>query len=208
MNDNKVRFSWSQFLVGGLVALVYGLLALLLPATILDTFMTVSGIVVAVAGVIWLIVAINRKKKGLPWSMSLFEAIVMILLGAAAIVWSQKTAEVLIVIIGIWVAIIGLMQLLTLLSLSKFVYRGVFLVCSLLAITFGVIMIFNPFESAEFFVKLTGVIALLVGIMTIMFSFAIRSINGKINKQIDREIKAENRKKNAEIVEDAEVIED
>lgn len=166
------------------MALVYGLLALLLPATILDTFMTVSGIVAAVFGVIWLLVAFNRKKNGMPWGISLFEAIVMILLGVAAIVWSQKTAEVLIVIIGIWVAIIGLMQLITLLSLSKFVYRGVFLICSLLAICFGVLMIFNPFESAEFFIKLTGVIALLVGIMTIMFSFAIRSLQNK-SRQAD-----------------------
>ena len=175
----KLKLNWSHFLIGGLVALVYGLLALLMPGGLLKTVMTVSGIVVIVAGVICLLISLSRKKKMMPWSILLFESVVMILLGLAAIVWSQKTIEVLIIIIGIWIAFIGLMQLISLLSISKFVYKGFFIVCSLLAMVFGVLMIVNPFESAEFFVTLTGVIALLVGIMTMMFSLAIRRVGGE-----------------------------
>lgn len=175
MIDN-LKLNWSHFLIGGLIALVYGLLALLMPGGLLQTIMTISGIVVIAAGVICLLVSLSRKKKMLPWSMLLFESIVMILLGIAAIVWSRKTVEVFIIIIGIWVAFIGLMQLITLLRVSKFVYKGFFIVCSLLALAFGALMIINPFESAEFFVTLTGVIALLVGIMTIMFSLAVRRV--------------------------------
>ena len=199
---NKVQFNWSQFLLGGLIALIYGILALLLPADILKTFMTVSGIVVIVAGLVFLLVAFSRKKKALPWGMLLFEAIVMVLLGVAAIVWSEKTVEVLIIIIGIWVAVIGFMQLISLLSLTRFVYRGFFLVCSVLALAFGILMIFNPFESAEFFVKLTGVIALFVGILTIMFSLALRSMQGKIEKLEDRSPKTEDRSQISEVSEE------
>ena len=174
--ENKVKLNWSHFLIGGLIALVYGLLALLLPKGIIQTVMIVSGIVVIAAGIICLFVSLSRKKNMQPWSMLLFESIVMVLLGLAAIVWSRKTVEVLIIIIGIWVAFIGLMQLIFLLNISKFVYKGFYIVCSLLALVFGVLMIVNPFESVEFFVTLTGVIALLVGIMTIMFSLAVRRI--------------------------------
>lgn len=205
---NKVQFNWSQFLLGGLIALVYGILALLLPADILKTFMTVSGVVVIVAGLIFLLVAFSRKKKALPWGMLLFEAIVMVLLGVAAIVWSEKTVEVLIIIIGIWVAVIGFMQLISLLSMTKFVYRGFFLVCCILALAFGILMIFNPFESAEFFVKLTGVIALLVGILTIMFSLALRSMQGKIEKSEVRRQETEVRSQKIEVNEINEVNEE
>lgn len=172
----NLKLNWSHFLIGGLIALIYGLLALLLPNGLVQTVMTVSGIVVIVAGIICLLVSLSRKKKMQPWSMLLFESIVMILLGVAAIVWSQKTVEVLIIIIGVWVAFIGLMQLIFLLKISKFVYKGFYIICSLLAMVFGVLMIVNPFETAEFFITLTGVIALLVGIMTIMFSIAIRRL--------------------------------
>lgn len=215
--ENKVQFNWSQFLVGGLVALIYGLLALLLPEGILKTFMTISGVVVIVAGVICGLVALNRRKKDLPWGMLLFEAIVMILLGIAAIVWSEKTIELLIIIIGVWVAVIGLMQLISLLTLTKFVYKGFYIACSILALGFGILMILNPFESLEFFVKLTGAIALVVGIMTIMFSLALRSLQGKINKQLNQtaipkqeiveDVEAEVVEEK-DVVEDAEIIED
>ncbi|MBR4391767.1 MAG: DUF308 domain-containing protein [Bacteroidales bacterium] len=200
--ESKVKTNWNQFLVGGLVALVYGLVALLLPGGLLETVMTISGIVVIVAGVICLLVSLRRRKNMQPWGLLLFESVVMILLGVAAIVWSQKTVELLIIIIGVWVAVIGLMQLFALLTLSKFVYRGFFIVCSLLALAFGVLMIINPFESAEFFVKLTGAIALVVGILTIMFAFAVRSLQGKANRQLQKESAS------SVVVEDAEVVEE
>lgn len=175
---NTAKLNWTHFLIGGLVALVYGLLALLLPGGIIQTIMTVSGIILIIAGVICFLISLNRKKKMQAWKMLLFESIVMVLLGLAAVIWSQKTVEVLIIIIGIWVAFIGLMQLIFLLKISKFVYKGFFIVCSLLALVFGILMIINPFESAEFFVTLTGVIALLVGIMTTMFSLAVKRVEG------------------------------
>ena len=103
----NLKLNWSHFLIGGLVALIYGLLALLLPEGIVQTVMTVSGVVVIVVGVICLLVSLSRKKKMQPWSMLLFESIVMMLLGIAAIVWSQKTVEVLIIIIGVWVAFVN-----------------------------------------------------------------------------------------------------
>lgn len=43
-----------------------------------------------------------------------------------------------------------------------------------LSICFGILLIINPFESAELFVKITGVIALLFGVIMVMFGFSIR----------------------------------
>lgn len=208
--ENKVNFNWSNFLVGGLIALVYGLLALLLPEGVVTTVVIVMGIGLILVGAVGLLIAFNRKKKERPWGMLLFESVVMVLLGIAAVIWSEKAVDMLFIIIGVWVAVIGLMQLITLLSLSKFVYKIFYIVCSVLAIAFGVLMILKPFDSAQFFVRLTGAIALLVGILTIMFSLAVRSLQGKVNKQLKKRASAPGKVENveAEVVEDAEIIED
>lgn len=207
--ENKVKFNWSNFLVGGLIALVYGILALLLPQGIIGTIVTFFGIALIIAGVIGILIAISRKKKERPWGMLLFESIVMILLGIAAIVWSEKTVDMLIIIIGVWVAVIGLMQLISLLSLSKFVYKTFYIICSILAIVFGFLMILRPFESLQFFVKITGAVALVVGILTIMFSLALRSLQGKINKKLNQSTPTETIEDvEAEVVEDDKVVED
>ena len=186
MNHTPI-LNWSPFLISGLVTLLYGILALLLPADLLQTVMTVMGIVLMVAGVVCAAVSLLRKKNMMPWMLLLFEAIVLILVGVAAIVWSYETVKLLIILIGIWVAIIGLMQLISLIGFKGLANKWFFVVCGFLALAFGILMIVNPFESAEFFVKLTGVIALVVGIMTMMFAFSVKRLEHKIKKQIEIE---------------------
>ena len=165
---------WGSFLVSGLVAIIYGLLALLLPDGLIRTVMLISGAVLVATGLICLIVAMNRKKKGLPWGMLLFEALAMAALGIVAIVWSKETVKLLIFIMGLWSAIIGAMMLFSILRFHFPVNRGFYLICAILSIVFGILLIVNPFESAEVFVKITGVLALAFGIIMMMFGFALR----------------------------------
>lgn len=202
MNNNHHILNWSPFLISGLVTLLYGILALLLPANLLETVMTVMGVILIVTGAVCIGVSLLRKKNMMPWMLLLFEGIVMILVGLAAIIWSYETVKLLIILIGIWVAIIGLMQLISLIGIKGLANKWFFVVCGLLALAFGILMIFNPFESAEFFVKLTGAIALVVGILTLMFAFTVRREQHKIDKQLEKA-----QKDDADIVEDAEVVE-
>lgn len=197
-----VNLNWSPFLISGLVTLLYGILALLLSAEMMKTVMTVTGVILVVAGAVCAGVSLLRKKNMMPWMMLLFEGIVMILVGLAAIIWSYETVKLLIILIGVWVAIIGLMQLISLIGIKGMANKWFFVVCGVLALAFGILMILNPFESAAFFVKLTGAIALVVGILTLMFAFSIRRLQHQVDKQLE---KAE--KDDSDIVEDAEIVE-
>ncbi|MBP5572959.1 MAG: DUF308 domain-containing protein [Bacteroidales bacterium] len=196
------NLNWSPFLISGLVTLLYGILALLLSAEMMKTVMTVTGVILVVAGAVCAGVSLLRKKNMMPWMMLLFEGIVMILVGLAAIIWSYETVKLLIILIGVWVAIIGLMQLISLIGIKGMANKWFFVVCGVLALAFGILMILNPFESATFFVKLTGAIALVVGILTLMFAFSIRRLQHQVEKPLE---KAE--KDDSDIVEDAEIVE-
>ncbi|MCF0201521.1 MAG: DUF308 domain-containing protein, partial [Bacteroidales bacterium] len=79
---------WWSFIVTGLIAIVYALLALLVPENIIPTVVTISGISLSAIGVICLLFSLRRKKNMLPWGMLLFESLVMIALGVVTIVWS------------------------------------------------------------------------------------------------------------------------
>lgn len=162
------------FFVSGLVAIIYGLLALLLPKDIIETVMLVSGICLTVAGVICFIISLRRKKLQLPWGLLLTEAIALVVLGVVAIVWSKETVKLLIFIIGLWSVIIGALMLGSIFRLRFIVNRGFYLVSAILSILFGVLLMVNPFKSVEVFVVITGVLALLFGIIMMMFGFALR----------------------------------
>ena len=162
------------FLVSGLIAIVYGLLAILLPKDFIATIMVASGIIVTAIGVICFLTALSRRKKSLPWIMLLIEAIALIALGIVAIIWSKETVKVLIFIIGLWSVLMGAFMLLVILNKDFMVNRGFYIFSAILSICFGILLIVNPFGSLELFVKITGVIALLFGIIMVMFGFAIR----------------------------------
>ena len=175
---------WGTFIVSGLVAIVYGLLALLLPKDIIKTVMVVSGIGLIVIGMVCLIFSLRRKKVELPWGLLLMEAIALVALGVVAIVWSKETVKLLVFVIGLWSVIIGALMLGSIFRLSHMVNRGFYITSAILSILFGVLLMVNPFESIEFFVALTGVLALAFGIIMMMFGFTLRKVDKDIKVEL------------------------
>ena len=175
---------WGSFMVSGLIAIVYGLLALLLPDDLIQTVMLVSGIGLMAVGIIGIFIALRRKKMDLPWGMLLFEAIVMVILGVVAVVWSKETVKLLVFVLGLWSAVIGVMMLFSIMRFRFLVNRGFYLVSAILSILFGVILVLNPFESAEVFVTITGIMALAFGIIMMMFGFRLKKADEGIKVEL------------------------
>ena len=110
MEVKKANSGWLAFLVSGIVAIGYGVLAILLTekfVDILEIVMRVSGICIAATGVIFLIAAIVRMTKKLPWGLILLEAIALITVGVLSSIYATKALALLVILIGIWSAIIG-----------------------------------------------------------------------------------------------------
>ena len=162
--------------MSGLIAIIYGLLALLLPKEVIETVMLISGIAVILVGVVCFIIALKRHKAKLPWVMLLIEAIAMVALGVVAIVWSKETVKLLVFIIGLWSVIIGALMMGALLSMPRLSNFGFYITSAILSILFGVLLMVNPFESVEIFVTITGIIALVFGIIMMMFGFTINKM--------------------------------
>lgn len=175
--------TWWTFIISGLVAIVYALLALLLPEGIIETIMLVSGIGLIVVGVICFLFALRRRKQQLLWGSLLMEAIALVVLGIVAIVWSKETVKALIFIMGLWTIIIGAMMLFVVLKQRFLINRGFYIVSAALSILFGILLLVNPFESAKVFIVITGVIALAFGIIMMMFGFALRRVDNGISEE-------------------------
>lgn len=184
MQIKASNLSWVSFMVSGLIAIVYGLLALLLPDNIIQTVMLASGICLMVVGLVFLFSALRRKKETKTWGMMFFEAIAMLVLGLVAVIWAKETVKVLIFVLGLWSAIIGVMMLFSIMKLRHLVNRGFYLVSAILSIVFGLILIFNPFDSVEIFVTITGIIALVFGIIMMMFGFRLKNADEGIKVEI------------------------
>ncbi len=186
MEIKKSNFNWWAFLLNGIIAIIYGVLTFTAPADVMVTIITISGIVVIVTGLICLLIAFRRKKNMLPYGLLLFESILLIALGAVAIIWSSGTIKVLGIIIGLWALSIGAFQLFTILNLKGLYNKGFYILSAILSIGFGVLLVFKPFESAQVVTVLSGILALTFGLIMIMFAMNVRRLEKAVDKAMNQ----------------------
>lgn len=198
MEAKKTNSGWLAFFVSGIVAIGYGVLAIMLTERfidILEIIMRVSGICITATGVVFLIAAIVRIVKKLPWALILIEAIALIAAGVASSIMAKETLALLVIIIGIWSAIIGAFMLYVMVrTRDKNLYnRGFYIACAVLSMAFGILLIAHPFGVVQWFIDMSGVIALIFGVIMMMFSFAVRRIDKEIQVEaIESTPKADN----------------
>ena len=181
MEEKKTNSGWIAFLVSGIVAIGYGILAIMFSdkfVDILQKIMLVSGICIAATGGVFLVAAIIRMTKKLPWGLILLEAVALIVVGVLSAVYSIQALKFLVILIGMWSAIIGAFMLLVMARTKNLWNKGFYVVSAILSMIFGVILIAflisRPSEEvASWIFILSGVIALVFGIIMMMFGFAI-----------------------------------
>ena len=186
MEVKKANSGWMAFLVSGIVAIGYGILAIMLTekfVDILEIIMRVSGICIAVTGGVFLAAAIVRMTKKMPWGLTLLEAVALIVVGVLSAVYATQALKLLVILIGMWSAIIGAFMLLVLARTKNLWNKGFYIVSAILSIAFGVLLIAHPFGFVKWFIILSGIIALVFGLIMMMFGFAIR--------RADKEVKVE-----------------
>ena len=187
MEVKKANSGWLAFLVSGIVAIGYGGLAILLTekfVDILEIVMRVSGICIAATGAIFLIAAIVRMTKKLPWGLILLEAIALITVGVLSSIYATKALALLVILIGIWSAIIGAFMLLVMARTKNLWNKGFYIVSAILSIVFGVLLIAHPFGFVKWFIIMSGIIALAFGLIMMMFAFAIHRAEKEVKVEV------------------------
>ena len=197
MEEKKTNAGWVAFLVSGIVAIGYGILAIMLTdqfVDILKMIMRISGICIAVTGGVFLVAAILRMRKKLPWGLILLEAVALIVVGVLSSIYANQALALLVILIGIWSAMIGAFMLLVMARTKNLWNKGFYIVCAILSILFGVLLIAHPFGFVKWFIILSGVIALVFGLIMLMFGFAIHRAEkelAKATKETIEDVQAE-----------------
>jgi uncharacterized membrane protein HdeD (DUF308 family) len=199
MEVKKSNSGWLAFLVSGIVAIGYGVLAIMFSDTfveILQKIMRISGICIAATGGVFLVAAIIRMTKKLPWGLLLLEAVALIVVGVLSAIYSNQALALLVILIGIWSAMIGAFMLLVMARTKNLWNKGFYVVSAILSIIFGILTIAHPFGFVSWFIILSGIIALVFGLIMMMFAFAVHRADKETEKETVKEVEVQ-----AEVVE-------
>lgn len=166
---------WGWIALRGVCAVIFGLLALVLPGVTLTVLVILWGSYALVDGVLALVAGVRMREGGKPlWSL-----IVVGLLGIAAgvvtFLWPGVTALTLIFIIGCWAIAIGLFQIIAAVRLRKQI-QGEWLhaLSGLLSIVFGLAVVLRPGAGAIAFAWLIGWFAIFFGVLLLGLAFKLR----------------------------------
>ncbi|MTG89275.1 HdeD family acid-resistance protein [Cellulosimicrobium sp. BIT-GX5] len=178
------RQVWYWPVLRGVLAIIFGIVALSWPDKTAAVIIWVVGIFAVVDGVVEIVEGIRRRGTGNGTAVLVTMGVLSLAVGVVLLVWPGKTAIVLTWIVGFWAVVYGLFQTVASLDLRKVPGSGWGwgVVAGLLGIVFGLLVLFNVNAGLVSIVWLLALFAIVWGVMLVAFGFQIRSLGRRAGR--------------------------
>jgi len=171
-----IRRNWWMLALRGVLAIIFGLIALLAPGIALLAFVYVFGVYALIDGIMAAYIAIRERGSLSRWAWILFEGLLGIIAGIVAFIYPGLTALVLLYIVAIWAVVTGIMEIVTAIAIRGFTAREWALgLAGILSILFGIVLFIFPGTGLLSILWLVGVYSIVFGILFIVRAFQMRS---------------------------------
>lgn len=171
---------WWVVALRGILAILFGIVALVYPGVTLVSLVLVFGAYVFLDGVFAIVSAFGHNGREAVWYV--LEGILGIAVGIATFFYPGITAQALVYLIGLWAILTGIFEVVAgfELPLSK---DWLLVLAGAASILFGVLVFFNPGSGALAIVWLIGIYALVFGVTMLVFGIRLRGLGAKLAPQ-------------------------
>jgi len=168
MNRMSIK-NWNLILLNGILAIIFGLVALLFPGITIIGLAVYFAITILIGGLSLIVSIIQRKDSPSKWYYSLLEGVIGILIAILILARPESAAAFFVAIMGLWALFVGLVFLFTYFKkgLPEFV-SAFHLVAGILSVIIGFLIILNPFESTRVIIVLIGIYAIAYGTFSLV----------------------------------------
>lgn len=174
---------WGSIIVGGIISIIFGLLAIIWTDITLDALVIVFGVFMFVMGVVWLIESLTSIKSDPLWWLGLLFAI---LAGAGGIYLLCNPAMlvgIFVVLLAVYIFVQSLIDLIVASYTEDTSDKLMWIILGLLGIAFGIIVVVHPAEASLALIWVLGLYALVRGVLAILFAIRARKYIGKVTKK-------------------------
>ena len=172
---DQIGRHWGWVALRGVVAILFGFVAMFMPAITLSALVMVWGAFALVDGGLALIAGARIRDNGKP----LWALVIVGLLGVAAgivtFLWPGLTALILLYIIAFWALVAGVFEVIAAIRFRKAIRNEWLMGLSgVVSIVFGAMLIMQPGAGALALVWVIGIYAVFFGILLLVFSFRLK----------------------------------
>jgi uncharacterized membrane protein HdeD (DUF308 family) len=170
------RHYWWLMAIRGLLAVLFGLAAIVWPRLTLFVLVILFGAYALVDGVVAVIVSFQERKNVRQWWVVLLGGIAGIIVGVLTFVWPGITALVLLYLIAAWAIVTGILEIAAAFSRRlPIAHEWTLVLAGILSVLFGVLLAILPGVGLLSLVWLIGIYALAFGVVLIIRAFQFRT---------------------------------
>lgn len=167
--------NWWIFLVRGIAAVVFALMAFLFPSLTLEVLVWLVGAYVVVDGIFTILNGLASRSINDRWWVDLLEGVLTIFLGVVMFLFTPATLLVFIYFVSAWAIVTGILEIVAAIRLRE-VIEGALIVGGVISIVLGVLIFFFPNAGLVSVAWIIGAYALVFGFLMIMLAFRLRRI--------------------------------
>ncbi|WP_158600459.1 HdeD family acid-resistance protein [Tessaracoccus antarcticus] len=171
--NNLLDLTWKIAVTRGVLGIIFGLILAVWPTTAL-VFVLLWGIFVLLDGLGWFVTGFSKGQS--PGNRLTAIALGVLAVAAAIFAISRPgmTAAALIIVVGIWLIIRGVVGAAIGITGATGAPRGLVLLGAVLDILLGVLFFLNPYGSATVIVVLIAITMLIWGVVFLTLGFLLR----------------------------------
>ncbi len=170
------RTIWRLLLFRGILAILFGLLAIFMPTLTFATIVLWLGAWLAINGVLTIITAIQNRSGDQNWWIGLLAGLVSLLLGIYTFMKPQVTGAAIILYIAILSIIVGIAEIVFAIRIRKEIKgEGWLIAGGAVSVLFGVALLMNPIAGGVTLTLLLGFYALWLGIYLLVLAYRVRN---------------------------------
>ena len=169
--------NWWAVALRGVVAILFGILAIAVPGVTLGVLILLWGIYAVVDGILAIVSGVRAARRNERWGVLIVEGVADIIAGVIAVFLPVAAAIAFIYLFAVWAFITGIIELAAAIRLRREI-AGEWLLglTGVLSILLGIYVAVFPGIGLLGLIWAIGVYAIVIGIMMLVLSFRLRRI--------------------------------
>jgi uncharacterized membrane protein HdeD (DUF308 family) len=189
--DSRLSINWSALALRGVIAIVFGVLAFLMPGLTLGALILLFAAYAIVDGISHVVTGIRQRSGDRPDGLMILGGVIGIAVGLIAAILPGVTALFLLSLIGAWAIVTGAAEIVAAYRLRRAI-SGEWLLAlqGVLSIAFGIYVWVFPGAGALAIVWLIAAFAIASGVILLMLALRMRSLARGAGSMSDRSTSA------------------
>jgi uncharacterized membrane protein HdeD (DUF308 family) len=166
--------NWWAFALRGVLAILFGIVAIVVPGAAMLTLALFFAAYLIVDGVFGIVAAVRAAQAHERWGWLIAEGILNLIIGAIAFFFPASAVLAFVFVTAAWAIITGALMLAAAFKVNPAFGRWWLALGGIVSIVFGVLLVIAPLMGAVVLTWWLGGYAIAFGVMLLIFAFQLR----------------------------------